>query len=67
MALGPRLTSHLQWAAWHGFGTRDIPPGLDVELQHEVQHEAVRTFWILSIMNASSTFGRLFSAYFSEK
>ncbi|KAB8339045.1 hypothetical protein FH972_021981 [Carpinus fangiana] len=57
-----------EWAAHHGFGIKDVPPGLDISLgpEQEVQHEAIRTFWLLSIMNASSTFGRLFSAAFAE-
>lgn len=56
-----------EWAAHTGFAIKDVPPGIaEVELPHEVKNDAIRTFWLLSIANGSSTFGRLFSAFFSE-
>lgn len=48
------------WAADTGLGHRDeVPNALEVSLVHEVPAEAIRTFWLLSIMNACSTFGRI--------
>lgn len=56
-----------EWAAHNGFGTRDVPSGLDVKLQQEVSQDAIRSFWLLSVMNASSTIGRLGSAWLSDR
>lgn len=48
------------WAADTGMGARDSTPNTeDITLKHEVPNDAIRTFWLLSIMNASSTFGRI--------
>lgn len=48
------------WAADTGLGRPDETPTTeDITLKHEVQNDAIRTFWLLSIMNASSTFGRI--------
>ena len=56
-----------EWAAAAGLGYKDkIPGGSDVILQHEVPKDAVRTFYLLSIMNATSTLGRLSSAYLCD-
>lgn len=56
-----------EWAAYHGFGTRDVPPGLDIELPGGRPQPAIRTFWLLSVLNASSTIGRLGSAWLSNR
>ncbi|KAK5161575.1 hypothetical protein LTR04_004167 [Oleoguttula sp. CCFEE 6159] len=56
-----------EWAASEGFGIKgDTPEGFEVDLQGEVPKDAIRTFWLLSIMNASSTLGRLGSAYLCD-
>ncbi|KAF2835916.1 MFS general substrate transporter [Patellaria atrata CBS 101060] len=57
-----------EWAAAQGFGIKDnTPPGLDsVHLGSEVPKDAIRTFWLLSIMNACSTFGRVGTAWLGE-
>lgn len=56
------------WAAHNGFAKKDTPPGLDISLgAAEVPHDAIRTFWLLCILNVSSTAGRLFSACFAER
>ncbi|QIX00233.1 hypothetical protein AMS68_005750 [Peltaster fructicola] len=48
------------WAADTGLGRMDETPNTeDITLKHEVDNDAIRTFWLLSIMNASSTFGRI--------
>lgn len=59
------------WAAYNGFAQKDVPSGFDISLgpsgQDEVENDAIRTFWLLCIMNVSSTAGRLFSACFAER
>ncbi|KAJ9666537.1 hypothetical protein H2201_003460 [Coniosporium apollinis] len=63
------LEEAIQWAADSGFGIRDKVPGAfdDISLgEQEVQKDAIRTFWLLSIMNVSSTLGRVGSAYLSD-
>lgn len=56
-----------EWAAAAGLGYKDeIPGGPDISLQHEVPKDAVRTFYLLSIMNATSTIGRVSSAYLCD-
>ena len=56
-----------EWAAAAGLGYKDkIPGNRDLTLPHEVPNEAVRTFYLLSIMNATSTLGRLSSAYLCD-
>ncbi|KAF2459343.1 major facilitator superfamily domain-containing protein [Lineolata rhizophorae] len=58
-----------EWAAVHGFGKKDSVPGTvsHVEMQGEVKDDAIRTFWLLAIMNISSSIGRVGSAFASEK
>lgn len=57
-----------EWAADTGLGYKDRLPGSldDVELERPVHNDAVRTFYLLSIMNATSTLGRLSSAYLCD-
>jgi len=56
------------WAAYGGFAYKDVPPGFDIGLgQAEVQNDAIRTFWMLCILNISSTAGRILSATYAEK
>ena len=56
-----------EWAAAKGLGYKDrIPGGSDLTLPNEVPEDAVRTFYLLSIMNATSTLGRLSSAYLCD-
>ncbi|KAK4992975.1 hypothetical protein LTR50_000681 [Elasticomyces elasticus] len=56
-----------KWAAAAGFGYKDqTPAAMDIGLQLEVPKDAIRTFWLLSIMNAASTLGRLSSAYLAD-
>ena len=57
-----------EWAASTGLGYRDrIPGGIDdIKLDRPVHNDAVRTFYLLSIMNATSTIGRLSSAYLCD-
>ena len=56
-----------EWAAATGLGYKDeIRGGSEITLQHEVPNDAVRTFYLLSIMNATSTLGRLSSAYLCD-
>lgn len=48
------------WAADTGLGLRDETPSTeDITLKHEVPGDAIRTFWLLSIMNGCSTLGRV--------
>lgn len=57
-----------EWAASTGLGYKDQTPGSPeaLKLENEVPKDAVRTFYLLSIMNASSTIGRLSSAYLCD-
>lgn len=56
-----------EWAAEAGLGYKDvIPGGPDISLQKEVPRDAVRTFYLLSIMNATSTLRRVCSAYLCD-
>lgn len=56
-----------EWAADTGLGYKDvIPGGPDISLENEVPRDAVRTFYLLSIMNATSTIGRVSSAYLCD-
>jgi len=56
-----------EWAASAGFGYRDeVPGGVDIGLPQEVPQDAIRTFYLLSIMNGASTLGRLGSSYLSD-
>ncbi|KAK3720587.1 hypothetical protein LTR37_003636 [Vermiconidia calcicola] len=57
-----------EWAASTGLGYKDnIPGGIDdVDLDREVPKDAIRTFYLLSIMNATSTLGRVSSAYLCD-
>lgn len=48
------------WAADTGLGRKDqVPDSEDITLAHEVKYDAIRTFWLLSIMNGCSTLGRV--------
>lgn len=56
------------WAADIGLGLLDETPRTeDITLKHEVYHDAIRTFWLLSIMNACSTIGRIGILKISDK
>jgi MCP family monocarboxylic acid transporter-like MFS transporter 10 len=50
-----------EWAVHHGFGRKDVPGGPPISREGPPDN-AIQTFWLLSIMNASSTIGRLLSA-----
>lgn len=54
-----------EWAAETGIGYKDDPRGgpLETDATHD---NAMRAFWLLSIMNATSTLGRLSSAYLCD-
>ncbi|KAI9693029.1 MAG: hypothetical protein M1822_005024 [Bathelium mastoideum] len=54
----------VKWAAAESFGVTKSPTVPD--LPNELPKHSIRTFWLLSIMNALSTFGRLGSAYLSD-
>lgn len=59
-----------EWAAANQLGYKDEIPGSPTDqltLEHEVPKDAVRTFYLLSIMNATSTIGRLSSAYLCDR
>ncbi|KAK5126415.1 hypothetical protein LTR85_010651 [Meristemomyces frigidus] len=57
-----------EWAAHEGLGYRDETPiAFDITLSHEVKQDAIRTFYLLSIMNGASTVGRLGSSYLCDK
>lgn len=57
-----------EWAAHEGLGFRDeTPSGVNIELAHEVKDDAIRTFYLLSIMNGASTVGRLCSSYLCDR
>jgi MFS transporter, MCT family, solute carrier family 16 (monocarboxylic acid transporters), member 10 len=56
-----------EWAAATGLGYKDEIPGEpDIFLPNEVPKDAIRTFYLLSIMNATSTIGRVCSAYLCD-
>lgn len=56
-----------EWAAATGLGYKDeIPGSPNVSLPDEVPNDAVRTFYLLCIMNATSTIGRVCSAYLCD-
>ncbi|KAK4542412.1 hypothetical protein LTR36_006869 [Oleoguttula mirabilis] len=56
-----------EWAAHEGLGYRgETPSGFDIGLTHEVKKDAIRTFYLLSIMNGASTIGRLGSSYLCD-
>ncbi|KAK5133046.1 hypothetical protein LTR08_008251 [Meristemomyces frigidus] len=56
-----------EWAAHEGLGFRDeTPGGFDIALPHEVKDDAIRVFYLLSIMNGASTVGRLGSSYLCD-
>ncbi|KAH7378786.1 major facilitator superfamily domain-containing protein [Pyrenochaeta sp. MPI-SDFR-AT-0127] len=54
-----------EWASTRGFGTRDRSPsalkGIDPN------DKPLETFWLLTIMNGSSTVGRMLLAHFSDR
>lgn len=54
-----------EWAADTGIGFRDAPDGGPV-IDEDTKPDAMRAFWLLSIMNATSTIGRLSSAYLCD-
>ncbi|KAH7085303.1 major facilitator superfamily domain-containing protein [Paraphoma chrysanthemicola] len=54
-----------EWAATNGFGTRD---GVGQAIRPtEESDKPIETFWLLTIMNGASTFGRLLLAHGSDK
>jgi len=56
-----------EWAAREGLGYRDdTPSGFEISLPNEVKHDAIRTFYLLAIMNGASTVGRLSSSYLCD-
>ncbi|KAI7085089.1 MFS general substrate transporter [Hortaea werneckii] len=56
-----------EWAAREGLGYRDeTPSGFNIGLENEVHHDGIRTFYLLAIMNGSSTLGRLSSSYLCD-
>lgn len=60
----------MQWAAASGFGTIEKSPA-DITFaarinETEVANDAIRTWYLLSIMNGCSTVGRLSSAWVSD-
>lgn len=56
-----------EWAAAEGLGYKGQAPNPQIDLgEYEVPKDAIRTFWLLSIMNASSTVGRVGSAYLCD-
>ncbi|KAF2099966.1 MFS general substrate transporter, partial [Rhizodiscina lignyota] len=63
-----------EWAAVEGYGKKDAVPGVIDEVTTPSHQEidrgsddAIRTFYLLSIMNACSTIGRIGSAIASER
>ncbi|KAF2679155.1 MFS general substrate transporter [Lentithecium fluviatile CBS 122367] len=58
-----------EWAAVSGFGTRDgkaIPVRI-VDSSPDSSNKPLQTFWLLTIMNGASTFGRLTMSAFGDK
>lgn len=56
------------WAANNGFGTRDqVPGGVEIKIPNELKDDAIRTFWLLAIMNISSIVGRMSAGFSSDK
>ena len=55
-----------EWAAETGIGFKDNPQGGGPLRDENTQPDAMRAFWLLSIMNATSTIGRLSSAYLCD-
>lgn len=62
-----------EWAAVSGFGSRgEAPMGDRITFapdthEREVDRDAIRTWYLLSIMNACSTVGRLSTGYLSDR
>ncbi|KAF2130138.1 MFS general substrate transporter [Dothidotthia symphoricarpi CBS 119687] len=54
-----------EWAATRGYGTRD-GSAAPVHIQ-ESNDKPLQTFWLLTIMNGSSTVGRMTLAHFSDR
>lgn len=54
-----------EWAAETGIGFKDDPRGGALD-NPRLQPDAMRAFWLLCIMNATSTLGRLSSAYLCD-
>lgn len=52
-----------EWAAKRGFGTRDGHDNLGAPFPKDT----IQTFWLLSILNSSSTIGRLLVAVCSDR
>jgi MCP family monocarboxylic acid transporter-like MFS transporter 10 len=55
-----------EWAASTGIGYKDDPNGGGPLVVAGTHPDAMRAFWLLSIMNATSTLGRLSSAYLCD-
>lgn len=55
-----------EWAAQTGIGYKDDARGGGPLVDDNTHPDAMRAFWLLSIMNATSTVGRLSSAYLCD-
>ncbi|KAM3422425.1 hypothetical protein BST61_g2776 [Cercospora zeina] len=57
-----------EWAFSNGIGYRRSPGsvGLNADLPAKTPDGKIETFWLLAIMNACSTIGRLSSSYFCD-
>ncbi|SMY29179.1 unnamed protein product [Zymoseptoria tritici ST99CH_1A5] len=56
-----------EWAVEEGFGYRKaINTGVNAGIEAKAPRNSIETFWLLSIMNATSTIGRLGSAYLCD-
>ncbi|EME77941.1 uncharacterized protein MYCFIDRAFT_145684 [Pseudocercospora fijiensis CIRAD86] len=56
-----------EWAVSEGFGYRRANVvGVNAGLPHKNPDDALETFWLLAMMNATSTLGRIGSAYLCD-
>lgn len=56
-----------EWAGDSGLGLRDETPGaFDISIPNEIHDDAIRTFYMLAILNGSSIVGRLSSGFLSD-
>jgi len=57
-----------EWAVSEGFGFRGANNvGVNSDIPAHQAEDRIQTYWLLAIMNASSTVGRIGSAYLSDK
>ncbi|KAH8726638.1 major facilitator superfamily domain-containing protein [Phaeosphaeriaceae sp. PMI808] len=56
-----------EWAAFSGYGTRDRVGAAQAMITGKETSQPIETFWLLTIMNGASTFGRILLAHFSDK